>query len=171
DLAAWLAGLETVLDLEPLCLANLPRAVQLINKSNQFNMAGRRLDESDLRAWAGEPGHHVWTGRVHDKFGDQGICLVISATSGDGEARRVDFVMSCRVMGRDIELAALSHVARQLRAAGAGRLCASLVEGPANLPIQRFLTPLFSDAQSQLVDPARLTPPSHVRLQEPVAQP
>ncbi len=169
DLDGWLASLETELVMEPLSRESLPRAVQLLNKSNQFNMATRRLDEAAFCAWAVWPGHAVWTGRVQDKFGDQGICLVVSVKRDGGEARLVDLVMSCRVMGRGIELAALSFLAEQLREEGVNLLYASLEATAANAPIQRFLAPLFESAETQRLCGERLAVPAHIHIKELIA--
>lgn len=166
DLDTWLHSLQIRFDFQPLTAANLPRVVQLLNKSNQFNMATRRLDEDAFRRWSEQPHHLAWTGRVYDKFGDQGLCLVLTARLSGDSARLVDLVMSCRVMGRGIEQAAMTLAAEALRAHGVERLYAALLPTPANKPIQRFLRPLLADAKTQQLRLSALRLPDHIQTAE-----
>src|SRR5439155_22394282 len=69
----WLRSLATVVTVEPLGPPNLARAVQLLNKTNQMNLATRRMAERELAAWAAGPGHSTWVFRVADRFGASGL--------------------------------------------------------------------------------------------------
>lgn len=100
---AWLKSLKTIVKIEELNKANLKRATQLLNKTNQMNLATRRLTESEFAAWAGRDHHKAWTLSVTDKFGDSGLVGIISLDLGRKQARIVDFVLSCRVVGRCVE--------------------------------------------------------------------
>jgi FkbH-like protein len=105
--AEWLKGLAVRVRVETLGPANLQRAAQLLNKTNQMNLSTRRMSEAELAAWA-EPGHRrLWTFRVSDRFGDAGLTGIASIEVQGRMAQIVDFVMSCRVMGRGIEEAML----------------------------------------------------------------
>ena len=107
----WLQTLDLTIKAEPLNAANIGRLTQLLNKTNQMNLTTRRMTERELLAWAGEESRRVWGFHVSDKFGDSGLTgiLGVEATDG-GRVRIVDFVLSCRVMGRKIEETML-HVA------------------------------------------------------------
>lgn len=99
----WLRRLGVRVRVEALGPANLQRAAQLLNKTNQMNLSTRRMSEAELMAWA-EPKHRrVWTFRVSDTFGDAGLTGILSLEIQDGTARIVDFILSCRVLGRKIE--------------------------------------------------------------------
>ena len=52
DLEEWLATLKTTVKVEELNQGNLPRAAQLLNKTNQMNLSTRRMSEADFYAWA-----------------------------------------------------------------------------------------------------------------------
>ena len=106
----WLKTLDLKVTVETLSDGNLARSAQLFNKTNQLNMATRRLLESELKAWAGGSGRKVWTFSVADRFGNSGLTGMCSVEIGQGRARIVDFLLSCRVMGRKVEQAML-HVA------------------------------------------------------------
>ena len=112
----WLKSLETRVDVEALASSNLPRVAQLFNKTNQMNLATRRLSASEIEAWSRVPGRQVWAIRVADRFGDSGLTGVISVEIEGRTARVTDLILSCRVMGRHIEYAML-HVASVFAAA------------------------------------------------------
>ncbi len=99
----WLASLKMTVTLESLNQSNLPRAAQLLNKTNQMNMRTRRLSEDELKEWAAGENRSLWTFRLSDRFGDSGLCSIISVEIAQNVAHIVDFVMSCRVMGRKLE--------------------------------------------------------------------
>jgi FkbH-like protein len=138
DLDAWLRGLGIAVRVEEVGGANLPRVVQLLNKTNQMNLATRRLTEAELRAWAAGEGHRAWAFRVSDRFGDAGLTGVASLSLADGRATVVDFVLSCRVLGRRVEEAMLAWLVRCARSAGARELRAQLVPTPRNGPCLDF---------------------------------
>lgn len=115
----WLESLEIQVDIQPLDEANLARTVQLLNKTNQMNLTTRRLSEKELLAWVGEPHNMLWTFRVKDKFGDQGLTGIASIELNNGKAYVTDYILSCRVMGRKIEetlVATLVEYARKYKA-------------------------------------------------------
>lgn len=128
----WLRSLETRVLVEPLSAANLPRTAQLLNKTNQMNLATRRLTESELMAWATEVGRQVWTFRVQDRFGDSGLTGIGSLQLEGDSATIVDFVLSCRVMGRRIEETMLSFLAQAASDLGARRLEAAYLPTAKN---------------------------------------
>jgi FkbH-like protein len=110
SVADWLASLETRVHVEALSIGNLPRVTQLFNKTNQMNLATRRLSAAEIEAWSRVPGRHMWAIRVRDRFGDSGLTGVISIEIEGRIARVVDLILSCRVMGRHVEYAML-HLA------------------------------------------------------------
>jgi FkbH-like protein len=137
--ADWLASLELKVEVSDLNAANLPRITQLFNKTNQMNLSTRRLTAAELSAWAAMPGHRLWAFRVKDRFEDAGVTGILSVTVDGDEARIVDFVLSCRVMGRGVEDAMLHHAAQHARSLGLSRLSAEYVPTARNAPSLRFL--------------------------------
>jgi FkbH-like protein len=86
------------------------RAIELTNKSNQFNTTGRRwsyAETLDFLAGGGE----IIAFRVVDKFADYGLVGVIYVR----DENIIQFIMSCRVMGMEVEQFALSHIADRMR--------------------------------------------------------
>lgn len=166
DVDNWLQSLQVEVRAAPLRRESLARAAQLLNKTNQFNLALRRLDEKTLWDWAEDPCNSTYTFHVSDRFGDFGLTGLASVSLSGGEARIVDFVMSCRVMGKKVEEALLGYTLAQASAAGAERFVAALVDGPRNGPAKTFFAGKFSDSQGAAIDPARVGIPPQISLRE-----
>jgi FkbH-like protein len=138
SLEDWLESLETRVAVEPLTEANRSRAVQFFNKTNQMNLNTRRLTEADLLAWVACEGRALWTFRVSDRFGDSGLTGIVSVELDDKQAKLVDFILSCRVMGRRVEETML-HVAAQFgRLQAMDELIAVYKPTPKNKPCLEF---------------------------------
>ena len=98
----YLAQLDIKVRLAPFDEANLPRIVQLINKTNQFNLTTRRRADAEVRALLAA-GAYTQAMRTSDRFGDSGLTGVLIAIP-EGDGLRVDtWLMSCRVLGRRLE--------------------------------------------------------------------
>lgn len=137
--AEWLRRLELRVQVEALSARNLPRAVQLLNKTNQMNLSTRRLGAAELEAWLRAGPRWMWTFRVRDRFGDSGLTGLASLELRWGTAVLVDFVLSCRVFGRSVEDAMLHVVTRFAAGLGARRLIAEFLPTGRNGPCLRFL--------------------------------
>jgi FkbH-like protein len=135
----YLASLGLRVLVEPLGPANLTRAAQLLNKTNQMNLATRRLSEPQLLAWAREEGHHTFVFRVSDRFDDYGLTGLASLARDGGVGHVIDFVLSCRVMGRGVEEVMLATLAECGRRLGLDRLTARYLPTARNAPCRTFL--------------------------------
>jgi len=130
----FLAGLELAATIEPLDEVNAQRIVQLIGKTNQFNLTGRRHSAADVQRLAGVDRAVVWGMRVRDRFDDHGLVAALVAVP-DGDDLVVDtFVMSCRVIGRTVEQSLLVALAEHARDAGFARLRGDFVPTAKNTP-------------------------------------
>jgi len=88
-----------------------PRSLELINKTNQFNLTGERLAQDQWLAWAATPAAFCWSARLQDRFGDFGtICVVTGQTREDGMVSVRQFVLSCRAFGRGVEAIMLGEL-------------------------------------------------------------
>ena len=122
DLPAYLRALDMVADIQPFDGFTMPRAYQLLQRSNQFNLTTIRYSEAELKAIAQDPDCDTFTLRLQDRLGDNGIVVAVIARA-QGEALHVDsWVMSCRVLGRRVEEATLDILAGLARARGCRRL-------------------------------------------------
>jgi FkbH-like protein len=97
---------------------DMARVVQLINKTNQFNLTTRRRTQREVEALLARPGTIGFSVRLKDKFADHGLIAVAIATP-EGAALAIDtLLMSCRVLGRGVEALILAELARLAREAG-----------------------------------------------------
>ncbi len=99
----WLHTLEVRIAVEELDENNIVRATQLLNKTNQMNLSTRRLTETEFMEWSKTSGNKVLALRVSDRFGDMGLTGLLSFEIEVNSLKIVDYVLSCRVMGRKIE--------------------------------------------------------------------
>jgi FkbH-like protein len=134
----WIASLNLEVRAERLGPASLVRAAQLLNKTNQMNLSTRRLADSELLAWAGRPGNAFWTFDVTDRFGEYGITGLLGVSLENGHARIVDYVLSCRVMGRRVEETMLHVAATHALRHRAGDLVAEYLPTAKNKPCLTF---------------------------------
>ncbi|MDB3882594.1 HAD-IIIC family phosphatase [Amylibacter sp.] len=109
----WLEQLGTVIIVSDLNETNVNRAAQLFNKTNQLNLSTRRMTGEELLKWSQSTDRKSVVCSVSDKFGDLGLTGIFSIEFRDSEAFLVDFVLSCRVMGREVEEAMLFLVCEQ----------------------------------------------------------
>jgi FkbH-like protein len=118
----FLAGLHMRATCEPVTDTNIERVTQLVNKTNQFNLTTRRRTHAEVRQAAAAG----WTGvfSLQDRFGDYGIIGVLFAAPGETPERwDIDtWLMSCRVLRRDVERFMLDRLVDAARAAGVSRL-------------------------------------------------
>ena len=125
DIAGYLRGLDMTLAAAPVGKAELPRVTQLINKTNQFNLTTRRYTEAEVEQLAGDPQAVALALRLCDKFGDNGLISVLlarpDAALPPDELLIDTWLMSCRVLGRQVEEAVLGVLAAAARQQSAGR--------------------------------------------------
>lgn len=138
SLDAWLHSLEIQVRVEPLNETNLPRAAQLFNKTNQMNLTTRRMTAEELKEWADEEGHRLWTVRVADKFGDSGLTGILGVELDGERAVISDYLLSCRVMGRKIEETMVALAVQYARQQGASEVLAVYRPTPKNRPCLEF---------------------------------
>ena len=114
----YLASLEmnaVICDFKPVYIQ---RITQLTNKSNQFNLTTRRYSENEIQEVSQSSDHICLCGRLTDKFGDNGIVSVVIGRI-DGDVLHMElWLMSCRVLKRDMELAMLDELVRHAKEAG-----------------------------------------------------
>ncbi len=123
DMASYLRGLEMQLVWQGFDSVGLSRIAQLINKSNQFNLTTRRYTEEDVAEMIDHPGTLTLQLRLLDRFGDNGMIAVIIGKVADNRTLEIDtWLMSCRVLGRQVEEATLNLIVARAQAMGLERL-------------------------------------------------
>ena len=134
-------------EIHPLLDGEVKRVAQLSQKANQFNVCTNRYSEDEIRTLAREG--LVVTAHAKDKFGDQGLVAYVIVSGSE----IVDWVMSCRTMGRGIEERVEAEVERLVAARGVAQLGARWRASGRNVPVkelfERFGFKLESESASE----------------------
>jgi len=117
---------------------DIKRVSQLTQKTNQFNLTTRRYSEADIQRLLKEH-WQICSAEVIDKFGEYGIVIVAIIAPEKNGARLDTFLMSCRVMGRDVEFAFLEYIIKKLDVRGVKKITASFITTAKNIPSKGFL--------------------------------
>ncbi|MCD7811830.1 MAG: HAD-IIIC family phosphatase [Ruminococcus sp.] len=118
----YLLSLDMHAVIEDFQPVYLQRITQLTNKSNQFNLTTKRYSDKDMEAVCASREHIRLYGRLTDKFGDNGIVSVVIGRC-KGDALHVElWLMSCRVLKRDMELAMLDELVSQCKKRGISKI-------------------------------------------------
>lgn len=134
DFAGYLDGLEMKMcRIDPE--KNKERLVQLVNKTNQFNLTTRRYTEQEIIEVLQDEDSEVFLYKVTDKFGDNGIVAAAIVEYGK-EAVITEFTMSCRVMGRKIEDAIIEDMEISARTHGYVELIGVYKPTEKNKPVK-----------------------------------
>jgi FkbH-like protein len=116
DYGDFLASLQMSAEIDSFRPVYLERITQLINKTNQFNLTTRRYTSAEVEAIAQNPTFLTLCGRLTDRFGDNGLVSVLMGQISD-EVLRLDlWLMSCRVLKREMELAMFDALIEECQA-------------------------------------------------------
>jgi FkbH-like protein len=120
-----------------------PRTLELVNKTNQFNLNGRRFDETQWRKLCTRPGVIVWAISYEDRFGPLGVISVLAGLRAEREIRVDCWVLSCRAFSRAIE----HHILREL-CEGVDRVLFDFTATERNAVFRNFLEQVASPGDS-----------------------
>ena len=138
DMDAYLTSLGMVGTINPFAAVDVPRLSQLINKSNQFNLTTRRRTEAEVSALVDDPERVAFSVRLSDRFGDHGL-IAIAIGRVDGRALEIDtWLMSCRVLKRQVEEEVLNEFARAARDRGCSVLRGKYIPTKKNGMVSRL---------------------------------
>ena len=185
DMPTFLRSLEMVMQAQPISRVDLARVTQLTNKTNQFNLTTRRYTESDIERFMADPAAVTLQIRLADRFGDNGLISVLVARPDPewpDDALLIDtWLMSCRVLGRQVEEATLGCLVCAARASGARALIGAYRPTAKNAMVAQHYAKLgFESLPSRpgtpdgttfwRLDLASYQPPAHfINIQEPAA--
>lgn len=134
----YLASLEQRLTIELVTEATVPRAAQLCQRTNQFNLTTRRHTQADVERMLADPAYDLVTLSVTDRFGDSGITGLAITLHADGRAELDTLLLSCRLLGRRVEDAFLAVLARRAREHGARTLLGAYEPTDRNAQVASF---------------------------------
>ena len=135
NLDDYIAKLEMVADIHRMRDSELDRVVQLINKTNQFNVTTKRYTQAEVEAIADDPNNSIYVVYSSDKYGDSGLISVIILIGSDIDVRIDTFLMSCRVMGRKLEDVIINELAEACKGR---KLVGEFIPTAKNAPVQEL---------------------------------
>ena len=109
NLNDYLASLELTAVIHPIKSGEVSRVAQLTNKTNQFNLTVRRYSEVDIKKFMEGENSKVFSLSVKDRFGDFGLTGVLIVLYKDGVVTIDSLLMSCRILGRQLEFAFVDY--------------------------------------------------------------
>lgn len=142
DLGDYLASLDMKLVVERVSAPNRGRVVQLVNKSNQFNLTTRRYTDAEVEALAASPQCIALAFRLTDKFDDHGIISVVFAECQGDVLDITLWVMSCRVIGRGVEKAVLTALIAEAYRLGCSTLQGTYIPTERNQMVEHHYATL-----------------------------
>jgi FkbH-like protein len=124
--------LELEVRIEPAQPFSIPRIAQLTQRTNQMNLTTRRYTDTEVEALSKDPAWRVVSVAAKDRFGDHGIIgVMLMKTQGD--SCHIDtFLMSCRVLGLNIEQHMVAFAAATAKRAKARKLLGEFIPTSKN---------------------------------------
>ena len=111
DYGEYLKSLDMHAVIRPFEPMYMSRIAQLTNKSNQFNLTTRRYTQEEIERTAADGRFITRYGQLSDKFGDNGVVAISIGEVKDDVLELVLWLMSCRVLKRDMEFAMMDEMA------------------------------------------------------------
>ena len=137
----YLASLEIELTVVKNDKSYIPRIAQLTQKTNQFNLTTHRYTESQLEYFTSDNKHFVYAMFVKDKFGDNGLTGVCVVKEDENNSKNVildSFLMSCRIIGRNIEFVFIGYIIKELANKGYKTLDSDYIQSSKNALVENF---------------------------------
>jgi FkbH-like protein len=132
DMASYWRSLGMVATLSAFRPVDVPRIAQLVNKTNQFNLTTKRRTEAELTELMRDEQFLCFTVRLTDRFGDQGLISVLISRVAPPRLEIDTWLMSCRVLQRQVEFEAMNELARLAARAECTSIRGSYLATPRN---------------------------------------
>ena len=120
---------------EPLVMA---RIAQLSNKSNQFNLTTKRYTQTEIEEISANPDYIDLYGRLMDRFGDNGVVSVVIGHQIDKDVEIDLWIMSCRVLKRNMEFAMMDEFMKICKERGVKRVIGNYYKTQKNSMVKNF---------------------------------
>ena len=137
----YLKSLEMKGEIQGFVPIYMSRIAQLTNKSNQFNLTTKRYSQSEIEEVAEDPNRITLYGKLLDKFGDNGVVsIVIGRIDGENrdELHMELWLMSCRVLKRDMEFAMMDELVERAKKYGIKKLVGYYYPSAKNAMVKEF---------------------------------
>lgn len=136
DYDDYLKSLEMHAEIHPFNPISYSRISQLSNKSNQYNLTTKRYTIEEIKRIAEDSRYVTLQGRLEDKFGDNGIVSLIIGEIKDNCCDIILWVMSCRVLKRNMEYAMMDCLVRVCGDFGVTEIIGKYIPSDKNAMVQ-----------------------------------
>lgn len=137
DYADYLKSLDIELTIESISNSNIARFAQMTQKTNQFNLTTKRYTETDLMNMT-DNGALIYGLRVKDRFGDNGLTGLIIINPDNKTAIIDSFLLSCRILGKNIELHFVNYILNHLKSIGIEAVESKYIKTSKNSQVSDF---------------------------------
>lgn len=138
DYKDYLRSLEMKGEIKSFIPMYMSRIAQLTNKSNQFNLTTRRYTQSEIEAVAEDESQITLYGKLSDKFGDNGVVSIIIGKIKEDELHIELWLMSCRVLKREMEFAMMDELVTKAKEADIKKLVGYYYPTAKNAMVKDF---------------------------------
>jgi len=128
----YLKSLNMIAEIDEAKEIYLERIYQLINKTNQFNLTTKRYTKSEVEEIYKDPNYILLYGKLKDKFGDNGLISIIIGKQAGDVLEILLWIMSCRVLKRDMEIAMLNELVDLAKKRGIKKLRGAYIPSKKN---------------------------------------
>lgn len=143
SIEAFMASLDLEVAVTPMTPDQLGRVAELIQRTNQFNLSGRRRSAGELGTLIATSAMRCLVVKVRDRFGDYGLVGAVLAKAVDDRLEVDTFVLSCRVLGRGVEHKIVNELGRVGRKEGLAGVVLTYRKTDRNEPARAFLDAAF----------------------------
>jgi len=138
DIEDYLGSLDIKLKIESKPLESIERLVQLTQKTNQFNLTTKRYTIGEMEYFYNSNNWYVYSLEVSDKFGSSGVSGLCLVERNNDSARIDTLLMSCRILGRNIERVFLDEILRDIKQFGINKIHSNFIKTPKNSQVEFF---------------------------------
>ncbi|MDL2287658.1 HAD-IIIC family phosphatase [Eubacteriales bacterium OttesenSCG-928-G02] len=138
DYGDYLKSLDMKAEIDSFCPVYFARITQLTNKSNQFNLTTKRYTQSEIEAISCDKNYITLYGRLEDTFGDNGVVSVVIGNIKDASLYIDLWLMSCRVLKRDMELAMLDTLVSECKSKNINKIIGYYYPTPKNKMVENL---------------------------------
>lgn len=152
DYGEYLDSLQMTATIEDFKPLYIQRIAQLTNKSNQFNLTTLRCSEDDIRAMQDADDYICLCGRLADKFADNGLVTVVAGQIVDDELHIKLWLMSCRVLKREMEDAMMNVLVEEVTKKGIHKIVGYYYPTEKNTMVKDFFAQMEFVKGSEDID-------------------
>lgn len=138
DYGEYLKSLDMKAEIGAFVPLYMARIAQLTNKSNQFNLTTKRLSQADIEHMAEDSSYITLYGKLADKFGDNGVVSVVIGKIKEDALHIELWLMSCRVLKRDMEFAMMDRLTEECKKRGIARIYGYYYPTAKNKMVENF---------------------------------